>query len=132
MIIVLDGSGAMEILFQRTKSDVFAKAYSEGTWIIAPDLFIAEITNILWKYFRSRLITHEDCIQYTQDGLDLIDDFIDTKKLWKEALSEGMKNNHPIYDMYYAVLARRNNGLLISNDKALTEICTKLNIRVCN
>lgn len=37
MIIVLDVSGAMEILFQRTKSDVFAKAYSEGTWIIAPD-----------------------------------------------------------------------------------------------
>ena len=100
--------------------------------IIAPDLFVAEITNVLWTYYKAGLITHEDCIQYVQDGLDMVDDFIDARTLWKESLSEGIKNNHSIYDMYYLVLTRRNDGTLITNDTALADICKKMNIKVCN
>lgn len=132
MIIILDVSAAIEILFQREKSSLFSELYSKAGWIIAPDLFVAEITNVLWKYYKAGLITHEDCIQYVQDGLDMVDDFIDANTLWKESLSEGIKNNHSIYDMYYLVLTRRNDGTLITNDTALAEICKKMKIKVCN
>ena len=132
MIIVLDVSAAIEILFQREKSGLFSEIYSKADWIIAPDLFVAEMTNVLWKYYRAGLITHEDCIQYVQDGLDMVDDFIDARTLWKESLSEGIKNNYSIYDMYYLVLTRRNDGTLITNDTALADICKKMNIKVCN
>ena len=71
-------------------------------------------------------------IQYVQDGIDMIDDFIETRKLWKEALAEGMKNNHSIYDMYYAILARRKDATLITNDGALAKVCEKLSIDICN
>ena len=77
-------------------------------------------------------MSHEDCIQYVQDGIDMIDDFIDARDLWKESLAEGIKNNHSIYDMYYSVLARRNDAVLITNDGPLAEICKKLNIEFCN
>jgi len=50
------------------------------------------------------------------------DDFIDAKELWKEALGEGIRNNHSIYDMYYSVLARRNDATLITNDGLLADI----------
>lgn len=43
-----------------------------------------------------------------------------------------MKNNHSIYDMYYAVLARRNDATLITNDGALAKVCEKLSIDICN
>lgn len=132
MIIILDVSAAIEILFQREKSCLFSELYSKAGWIIAPDLFVAEITNVLWKYYKAGLITHEDCIQYVQDGLDMVDDFIDANTLWKESLSEGIKNNHSIYDMYYLVLTRRNDGTLITNNTALAEICKKMKIKVCN
>lgn len=132
MIIVLDVSASIEILFQREKADKFKGVYNQGSWIIAPDLFIAEITNVLWKYYKAGLITHKDCIQYIQDGIDMIDDFLDAKELWKEALAEGIKNNHSIYDMYYAVLARRNDATLITNDEALAKVCEKLSIDICN
>ncbi|QTQ12301.1 type II toxin-antitoxin system VapC family toxin [Treponema parvum] len=132
MIIVLDVSAAIEILFQREKADRFKSVYNQGSWIIAPDLFIAEITNALWKYYTAGLITHKDCIQYVQDGIDMIDDFLDAKELWKESLAEGIKNNHSIYDMYYAILARRNDATLITNDGALARICEKLSIEICN
>jgi predicted nucleic acid-binding protein len=132
MIIVLDVSAAIEIVLQKEKKELFNNIYKKGTWIIAPDLFIAEITNVLWKYHKAKVISHEDCIQYVQDGIDMIDDFIDARELWKESLAEGIKNNHSIYDMYYLVLARRNDAILITNDGPLSEICKKLNIEVCN
>jgi len=132
MIVVLDVSAAIEIILQKDKKDLFNKIYEKGTWIIAPDLFIVEITNVLWKYHKAKVISHEDCIQYVQDGIDMIDDFIDAKELWKESLSEGIKNNHSVYDMYYLVLSRRNDAVLITNDNPLTNICKKLNVEVCN
>jgi hypothetical protein len=48
-------------------------------------------------------------------GIDLVDDFFAADTLWKEALGEGIKNNHSIYDMFYAVL--------ITNDAALAKVC---------
>jgi predicted nucleic acid-binding protein len=132
MIVVLDVSAAIEIILQREKKELFNSVYKKGTWIIAPDLFVAEITNVLWKYHKAKVITHEDCIQYVQDGIDLVDDFIDARELWKESLAEGIKSNHSIYDMYYSVLARRNDAVLITNDGPLADICRKLNIEVCN
>lgn len=132
MIVVLDVSAAIEITLQKDKKELFNTIYKKGTWIIAPDLFIAEITNVLWKYYKAKILSHDDCVQYVQDGIDMIDDFINTRELWKESLAEGIKNNHSIYDMYYAVLARRNDAVLITNDGKLSEVCKNLKIEVCN
>lgn len=132
MIVVLDVSAAIEIILQKDKKDLFNSIYKKGTWIIAPDLFIAEITNVLWKYYKAKAVSHEDCIQYVQDGIDMIDDFIDARELWKESLAEGIKNNHSVYDMYYSVLARRNDAILVTNDGPLADTCKRLNIDVCN
>jgi predicted nucleic acid-binding protein len=78
------------------------------------------------------LISHNDCIEYVEEGIRLIDDFSDSKELWKESLGEGIKSNHSIYDMFYAVLARRNDAVLITNDGPLAEICKKSKIAVCH
>jgi predicted nucleic acid-binding protein len=130
MTAVLDVSAAIEILLQKEKKELFNTTYEKASWVIAPDLYIAEISNVLWKYYKSGLISHIDCIQYVEDGIELIDDYFPSKELWKEALGEGIKNTHSIYDMYYAVLARRNDATLITNDSKLSLICNKLNIEV--
>ena len=130
MTVVLDVSAAIEILLQKEKKEIFNTTYEKASWVIAPDLYIAEISNVLWKYYKSGLISHMECIQYVEDGIELIDDYFPSKELWKEALGEGIKNTHSIYDMYYAVLARRNDAVLITNDSKLSLICNKLNIEV--
>lgn len=132
MIVVLDVSAAIEIVLKKDKKELFNTVYKDASWVIAPDLYVSEITNVLWKYYKEKVIIYEDCIQYVQDGIDLVDDFIDAKELWKEALAEGIKNNHSIYDMYYSVLARRNDATLMTNDGPLAEICKDLKISVCN
>ena len=130
MTAVLDVSAAIEILLQKEKKELFNATYEKASWVIAPDLYIAEISNVVWKYYKSGLISHMECIQYVEDGIELIDDYFPSKELWKEALGEGIKNIHSIYDMYYAVLARRNDATLITNDSKLSLICNKLSIEV--
>ena len=130
MTAVLDVSAAIEILLQKDKKDVFNATYEKASWIIAPDLYVAELSNVLWKYYKAGHLSHKECIQCVEDGIELIDDFFESKELWKEALGEGIKNVHSVYDMYYVVLARRNDAALITNDGQLSLLCKKLNIEV--
>jgi predicted nucleic acid-binding protein len=128
MILVLDVSAAIEIILQKDKKDKFNAVYEEASWVIAPDLFISEITNVFWKYHKARALTREECIQFSEDGINMVDDFIAAGDLWKEALGEGIKNSHSVYDMLYAVLTRRNDATLATNDLSLAQICKKMNI----
>ena len=51
MIIVLDTSAAVEIVLQREHAIYLGRKVAEADWIIAPSLFIPEITNVFWKYY---------------------------------------------------------------------------------
>jgi len=131
MIAVLDVSAAIEMVLQKEKASKYEEVYQEASWVIAPQLYIAELSNVLWKYQKAKIVTHEECLQFVENGINLIDDYSDLNDLWKESLGEGIKNGHSIYDMYYAVLARRNEAILMTNDKELASVSKKLRIKVC-
>jgi predicted nucleic acid-binding protein len=122
MIGSIDVCGAMEILLQKEKAEKFGKILQDAALIIAPDLYISELANTLWKYNRAGILTKDECIQYIKDGINYVDKFIDGKELWQEAFSEGINNNHSIYDMFYMVVTRRNDSVLITNDSVLVTI----------
>jgi predicted nucleic acid-binding protein len=127
MIVTIDVSGAVQIILKKEKANKFMDAVDNADIVIAPDIFIPELTNTFWKYHRAKIFTEDECIQFIDDGISLIDDFIGG--FWKEAFREGIKNNHPVYDMYYAAVTRQNNGILITNDNGLSKICNKLSIQ---
>ena len=127
----LDVSGAMEILLQKEKADGFSKVLRESTLVVAPDLYVSELTNTLWKYCTAKILTKDECIQYIQDGINFVDNFIDSREIWHEAFSEGITNKHSIYDMFYLVATRRNSGCLITNDSVLATICRKNHVQTC-
>ena len=131
MITILDVSAAIQIILKKDKAEYFRSLYQKASWVIAPDLYIAEITNVLWKYGKAKIFTHEECQQHVEDGISLIDDFFEMKDLWKEVLGESLKYNHSGYAMFYAILTRRNDGVLLSNDNDLLKLCTKMKIQNC-
>ncbi len=131
MIGILDVSGAMEILLQREKAHQFSTILQDASLILAPDLYISELANTLWKYHRSTIFTKDECVQYIKNGLNYIDKFIDSKELWQEAFAEGINNAHSIYDMFYMAAARRNDAVLVTNDSVLAAICKKNHIQLC-
>ena len=131
MIAVIDVSGVVEILMQKEKAVKFNKTLQEAELVITPDLYVSELTNAFWKYQTAKIRTKDECIELLQDGIDYIDRFIDSKEIWEEAFSEGINNNHSIYDMLYMVTARRNNAVLITNDSALAAVCKKNHVQIC-
>jgi predicted nucleic acid-binding protein len=128
MIIVLDTSAAIEIILNKKESENFKKIILEADAVIAPELYISEITNVAWKYNKISNFGHEECYSLSEDGINLIDQFIDTKFLWKEALREAMNNNQSVYDCLYLICARRNDGILLTKDQKLKKLCRKLKI----
>ena len=131
MTVVLDVSGVMEILLQKEKADKYHKVLQESTLVIAPDLYVSELVNTFWKYEVNRILSGDECLQSVQQGIKLIDKFVNGMEIWEEAFSEGVKNRHSVYDMFYMVAARRNNGTLITNDSVLAAICKKNHIQIC-
>jgi len=131
MIISIDVCGAMEILMQRENAEKFGRALQEATLVIAPDLYVSELTNTMWKYCRAKLLSMDECTQCIQDGINYVDRFVDSSDLWREAFSEGINNNLSIYDMFYMVATRRHDGTLITNDSVLAAICKNNNVKIC-
>ena len=131
MITVIDACGAVEILLRKEKAQKFYQTLQEATLRVTSDLYVAELTNALWKYYSAKMQTKDECIQFIRDGIGFIDRFIDSKEIWEEAFAEGINNRHSIYDMLYMVTARRNNGILITNDTTLAAVCKKNRVQVC-
>jgi|SRR6516164_2297490 predicted nucleic acid-binding protein len=130
MTVVVDVSAAIEMLLKKEKKDLFDATYRSASWVIAPDLYVSELSNALWKYHKASILSHEECVQHVEDGIALVDDLFEGKELWKEALSESIKNSHPVYDMYYLILARRNDATVITNDRKLADLCRSAKIEV--
>lgn len=130
MIAVVDVSGIMQILLQMPKSESFSSILQEATLVLAPDLYVSELTNVLWKYYSAKKLSKEECLAYIKDGIDFIDDFVSTKDIWNSAFLAGINNEHSIYDMMYMISAKNYNAVLITNDKDLSVICEKNDVKV--
>ena len=128
MTVVLDVSAAVALLLQKPGRERFAEVYAEASWVIAPELYIAELTNTFWKYCRAGVLSREDCGRFAEDGIALVDQFFDAGDFWKDALGEGMKQGPSVYDLYYAVLARRYDASLLTDDGKLSALCSRMNL----
>ena len=50
MIVVLDASAAIKIILNHTSAKGFSDVLKKSDWVIAPDIFVSEVTNAFWKY----------------------------------------------------------------------------------
>ena len=130
MIVVLDASAAIEVVLQRNSAEKLAKSVVEADWVIAPTLFISEVTNTVWKYQKFADLPFNFCEKALEQALSLPDDFINEYDLYREAFKLSCTLDHPVYDIIYLVAARRNNGTLLTLDKKLTQIAIKCSVDI--
>jgi predicted nucleic acid-binding protein len=130
MTVVLDASAAVEIALGNGNASVFLDHLKKADVIISPDTFISEVTNVFWKYRKFSQFSDESCLKGIEFCISLVDDFINSRELWREAYSEGMMNQSSTYDMFYLVAARRNSGRIISMDKKLNSIAERAGLRI--
>ncbi len=132
MIVVLDASSAIEIALNREKANKYREILRDSDLVLAPDTFPSEITNVFWKYASFSDMSTDQCEKGIDYCIDLIDDYIETKSMCREVFSESLKNEHAAYDIFYLIIARRYNGLILSRDKKMNKIAQELKIKTMN
>ena len=128
MIYVLDTCAAFEIAFHGRKYNLFMNAISNAEKVISPTLFDSEVTNVLWKYVRVGEIDEANAKKTLVYLLQMVDEYSDTSEFAIEALHEGIRLNHSIYDMFYIVLARHTGATLLTTDRKLRTVAESLGI----
>lgn len=130
MIVVLDSSGAIEFILNRPHKKSIESLLLKSDRVIAPDIYISEISSVFWKYNQFESLQKDICEELIDKTIQLIDQFESSSTLYREAFHFACETKHPIYDALYIVLARRNNGTLISLDKKLNKIAKSQRIKI--
>ncbi len=130
MITVLDASAAVAIAMNLPESVKFQPNIDASDIVIAPDLFVAEVSNTIWKYVKAGVMDSEqgDCV--LERAMGLVDSFEPGLALYREAYALSVDQLHPVYDALYLVLARRHNGILATLDRRMADLASKLHIRM--
>jgi len=122
MIVVLDASAGIEIALTRSDAQKFEKIIEKASKVISSELYKAETANVLWKYYSAGLLNKEEVLKRLKYCDDLIDEYIDISDNNEEALIEGIRIKHSVYDLLYLVIARRSGAILLTQDKKLKNI----------
>jgi predicted nucleic acid-binding protein len=130
MTVVVDASAAIEITLGRELAGAFQRVLNEAEVVLAPDIFPAEITNVFWKYGHHSDLATEVCQRGIAYCLDLVDDYVSTQYLCREVFSESIKLKHAAYDVFYLVVARRNDAVVLTRNKKMIEAARALKVSV--
>jgi predicted nucleic acid-binding protein len=130
VIVILDASAAVKIVLQQKPIKPLLDVLKDADWVIAPDIYISEVSNVYWKYHQFEDLPMNLCEESLKRTIGLIDDFIDTSDLYQEAFSFSCQVNHPVYDSMYLICARRYNGIFLSADKKLNTLAQKHSLNI--
>ena len=129
MITVLDASAAVAVAMNLPESMKFQSSIDTSDVVIAPDLFVAEVSNAIWKYVKAGIIDSDQGGLVVERAIGLVDSFEPGVNLYREAYSLSVTQMHPVYDALYLVLARRHNAFLATLDRRMGDLAVKLQIK---
>ena len=130
MRVVLDASAALEVALQRKQAPRFASILEEADVVLAPDLFVPEVVNTIWKYHLFEHLSLSVCDRALEAALGLVDAFVSSKEVSSEAFLLARTARRPAYDMFYLALARREDAAFLTTDAALRKEAERQGIRV--
>jgi predicted nucleic acid-binding protein len=130
MRIVLDTSAAIRIARRDSGYERLKEAVEKAEWVEAPELFVAEATNVCWKYHVLGHLSLEHAETALDETISMVDEFVPCATLYREAFAMAVRGQKAAYDMFYLALARRNNASLLSADAKLLAFAAKHDVKV--
>ena len=86
MIAVLDTSEAVEVVLKRESATLFSHFLAEADLVIAPNILIAEATNVFWKYQKLSNYTFDKCEKSIDHIVSLPDEYVNERDLYRESI----------------------------------------------
>ena len=78
------------------------------------------------------MLSVEDAEAHITEALGLVDEFVPLEENAAESFAEAVRQSHPVYDLFYVTLARRNAATLLTADKKLVALCERMGVNcVC-
>lgn len=122
MTLVLDASVAVKLVVEETGSDSAARLLEAGEDLIAPDLLLIEVGNVLWRKVRDSQLLEVHAARSLDDVPDFLERLYPSAPLVSDAWRIAFQLRHPIYDCVYLALAERADRAVVTADK---ELCAK-------
>jgi len=128
--VVLDTSAAIEVALARRLSAPLAAILRDAALVLAPELFVAEVVNTVWKYHHFEGLSLDVCDRALETAMGLVDVLVPGRELASEAFLLARISRRPAYDMFYLALARSRDALLLTTDTALKKEAARQGVRV--
>ena len=126
MKIVLDASAALAAVLRQGPGSAVLDVLADAAVVIAPELFVAEVTSGLWKYVSAKQLTIDEAAERLETVLKLVDQYRPVTPLAQEILREASAMRHSVYDFCYVVLARREGAAIVTIDSRLRKLVDTL------
>ncbi len=130
MRAVLDASAAIEVVFGRAQAVRVSGVLDQADVVLAPELFIPEVVNTIWKYHRFEGLSLDVSDRALDAAIGLVDTFVSTKDIYGEAFLLARTARRSAYDMFYLALARREDAVLLTVDAGLRKETERQGVRV--
>lgn len=118
MTVVVDASVAAKWFIQEPETS-FADALRAQGSVIAPDLIIAEVMNVVWKNNRLGRFSLDQARRVAGTLGSAFTELIPCTRLTQDALKIAIALDHPIYDAFYIAGAELADVELITADGTL-------------
>lgn len=116
--IVVDASVAIKWFIPEIHALAASQLLTKQVKLLAPDLIIAEVGNILWKKHRLKELDLNDAKEILDNFQRLPLDIYETKPLINAAWTIAIEHQRTVYDSLYLALAETKNCPLITADRA--------------
>lgn len=119
MRLVLDASAAIEVVLDRPKGRIFGGVLEKADEVLAPELLVPEVVNVIWKYHQFENLSLTACDRALERAVGLVDALVSCKDLYREAFLLARVTHRPAYDMFYLALAQREDAGFLTLDAPL-------------
>jgi predicted nucleic acid-binding protein len=123
MTVVVDASVAIRWSFRMDRSDRADTLMHSGEPLLAPDLILAEIAHVAWKFvvFEGRSAQLVAPLVHVAERA--FDELVSSASLKDRALEIAIALKHPAYDCFYLALAEQRGCRMITADDRLVRRC---------
>jgi predicted nucleic acid-binding protein len=126
--IVVDASVALKWVLDEPESE--AAAALQADELLAPDLWLAEAANALWRYSRTGQITIEEANERLTELKNAPVASVPIGPHLSAALGLAVEIGHPVYDCLYLALAIACDTHVVTADRRFVAAATGLTGRV--